>query len=84
MSSLVAEEVRGISFHPGKESRHVSSASMTNIKLAGVPEQAFIPIHLAAQEGIFNRLGIELEWHDTPEGTGKLLTLVEDGHVTWL
>ena len=58
-----------------------SHEEMTVIRLAGVPEQAFIPIHLAAQEGIFSKLGLEVEWHETPEGTGKLLTLVEEGHV---
>ena len=54
---------------------------MTIIRLAGVPEQAFMPILLAQQEGIFRKLGLEVQWKETPEGTGKLLTLVEEGEV---
>ena len=55
--------------------------SLKRIRLAGVPEQAFIPIKLAQETGIFARLGIDVEWVSTPEGTGKLLTLVESGEV---
>lgn len=55
--------------------------SLKRIRLAGVPEQAFIPIKLAQETGIFAKLGIDVEWVSTPEGTGKLLSLVESGEV---
>ena len=58
-----------------------SELRMTTIRLAGVPEQAFIPIQLAQSEGIFSKLGLDVVWRETPEGTGKLLTLVEEGEV---
>lgn len=57
------------------------SKEMKKIKLAGVPEQAFIPIKLAQEVGIFSNLGIEVDFVETPEGTGKLLSLVESGEV---
>lgn len=54
---------------------------LKKIRLAGVPEQAFIPIKLAQETGVFADLGIDVEFVETPEGTGKLLTLVESGEV---
>ena len=57
------------------------STDVKRIRLAGVPEQAFIPIKLAQETGIFEKLGLDVEWVSTPEGTGKLLTLVESGEV---
>jgi len=54
---------------------------LRRIVLAGVPEQVNIPILLAQELGIFAKYGIECDYRIVPEGTGKLLTLLEDGEV---
>lgn len=54
---------------------------LRRVVLAGVPEQVNIPILLAQELGIFAKYGIECDYRVVPEGTGKLLTLLEDGEV---
>jgi len=54
---------------------------MVRLKLAGVPEQVNLPLAICQQEGIFALHGIEVEWVVVPEGTGRMIQLLEDGEV---
>lgn len=54
---------------------------MQRIRLAGVPEQVNLPIRICLDEGIFQRYGVDVEYRVVPEGTGKLMELVESGEV---
>ena len=46
------------------------------IKIVGVPEHFNLPWHMAIEEGAFQSRGIDLEWSDVPEGTGKMAELL--------
>mmetsp|Transcript_92818 Transcript_92818/g.181866 ORF Transcript_92818/g.181866 Transcript_92818/m.181866 type:complete len:257 (-) Transcript_92818:293-1063(-) len=52
---------------------------MTSITLACVPEQVNIPIKICHERGIFAKYGIEVNLHAVPEGTGKMLDMLEQG-----
>lgn len=52
---------------------------MTILKIAGVPEHFNLPWHLCIENGEFADAGINLEWTDVPEGTGKLCQMLRDG-----
>jgi len=49
------------------------------IQIAGVPEHFNFPWHLAMDEGAFQQRGINLEWTDVPEGTGRMVELLSSG-----
>ncbi|MGB5509792.1 substrate-binding domain-containing protein [Robiginitalea sp.] len=49
------------------------------IQIIGVPEHFNLPWHLAMDEGAFQQRGINLEWSDVPEGTGKMVELLNSG-----
>ena len=49
------------------------------IQIVGVPEHFNLPWHLALDEGAFDMCGINLEWTDVPEGTGKMAELLSSG-----
>lgn len=49
--------------------------------LAAVPEQVNIPISLCIENGLFRKHGISLEYRITPEGTGKMLDLLEKEEI---
>uniref|UniRef100_UPI00404AB8A3 substrate-binding domain-containing protein n=1 Tax=Flavobacterium sp. TaxID=239 RepID=UPI00404AB8A3 len=49
---------------------------MKKIRIAGVPEHFNLPWHLCIENGEFEVEGIELEWTDVPEGTGKMCELL--------
>ncbi len=51
---------------------------MKTIKIIGVPEHFNLPWHLAIEEGAFLERGINLEWTDIPEGTGKMCKMLEN------
>ncbi|WP_299433194.1 substrate-binding domain-containing protein [uncultured Maribacter sp.] len=51
---------------------------MKTIKIIGVPEHFNLPWHLAIEEGAFLERGINLEWMDIPEGTGKMCKMLEN------
>lgn len=51
---------------------------MKDIKIVGVPEHFNLPWHLCLDNGEFNELGINLQWQDIPEGTGKMCQLLRD------
>lgn len=54
---------------------------MKKVKIIGVPEHFNFPWHLAIEEGAFESRGINLEWTDIPEGTGKMAQLLSDGET---
>ncbi len=52
---------------------------MKTVKIKGVPEHFNLPWHLAIDEGAFSDRGIDLQWEDIPEGTGRMCQLLADG-----
>ena len=54
---------------------------MKTIKIAGVPEHFNLPWHLCIENGEFEVEGIDLQWTDVPEGTGKLCQMLRDGET---
>ena len=54
---------------------------MNTVKIAGVPEHFNYPFHLALQEGAFEQIGIDLQWVDVPEGTGRMSELIDRQEV---
>jgi ABC-type nitrate/sulfonate/bicarbonate transport system substrate-binding protein len=51
------------------------------VRIAGVPEHFNLPWHLAIEEGAFVKRGIELDWTDVPEGTGKMAGMLDSGQT---
>ncbi len=51
---------------------------MKTIKIAGVPEHFNLPWHLCIENGEFEAVGIDLQWTDVPEGTGKMCQMLRD------
>ena len=51
---------------------------MKMINIAGVPEHFNFPWHLAIESGAFKKHGIDLQWIDVPEGTGKICQMLGD------
>lgn len=54
---------------------------LRKIVLAGVPEQVNIPILLSLERNLFKSKGLDVEYRLVPEGTGKMLDLLESGDV---
>lgn len=54
---------------------------MKHIKIAGVPEHFNLPWHLSIDNGEFEAVGIDLQWTDVPEGTGKMCQMLRDGET---
>ena len=54
---------------------------MKTIKIAGVPEHFNLPWQMCIEDGEFDAVGIELEWTDVPEGTGKMCQMLRDGET---
>jgi ABC-type nitrate/sulfonate/bicarbonate transport system substrate-binding protein len=54
---------------------------MKTIKIAGVPEHFNLPWHLCIEDGEFNAVGIDLQWTDVPEGTGKMCQMLRSGET---
>lgn len=52
---------------------------MKTIRTAGVPEHFNLPWQLALESGVFAKEGIDLQWTDVPEGTGKMCQLLREG-----
>ncbi|WP_445717343.1 substrate-binding domain-containing protein [Flavobacterium sp.] len=51
---------------------------MKTIKIAGVPEHFNLPWHMCIEDGEFEAVGIDLQWTDVPEGTGKMCQMLRD------
>lgn len=54
---------------------------MRTIKIAGVPEHFNLPWHLCIESGEFESEGIDLQWTNVPEGTGKLCQMLREGET---
>ena len=54
---------------------------MKEVKIIGVPEHFNLPWHLAIEEGAFENRGIDLQWTDIPEGTGKMCHMLAHGET---
>lgn len=54
---------------------------MKTIKIAGVPEHFNLPWHLCIENNEFEAVGIDLQWTDIPEGTGKMCQMLRDGET---
>ncbi len=52
---------------------------MDKVRIVGVPEHFNFPWHLAIESGDFAKVGIDLEWTEIPEGTGKMCSMLRDG-----
>jgi len=51
---------------------------MKTVKIIGVPEHFNLPWLLAIEEGAFEERGINLEWKEVPEGTGKMSEMLKN------
>ena len=49
------------------------------VQIVGVPEHFNLPWHLAMDDNAFQDRGIDLEWTDVPEGTGRMVELLKTG-----
>ncbi len=54
---------------------------MKTIKIAGVPEHFNLPWQMCIENGEFEEIGIDLQWTDIPEGTGKMCQMLRDGET---
>ena len=54
---------------------------MKKVKIIGVPEHFNLPWHLALEDGAFEERGIDLQWTDIPEGTGRMCEMLENGET---
>ena len=54
---------------------------MESIRVIGVPEHFNMPWHFAMEEGAFADRGIDLQWQDVPEGTGRMCQLLDSGEA---
>ena len=54
---------------------------MKTIKIASVPEHFNLPWHMCIEDGEFEAVGIDLQWTDVPEGTGKMCQMLRDGET---
>ncbi|SHK04649.1 substrate-binding domain-containing protein [Pseudozobellia thermophila] len=54
---------------------------MKEVRIIGVPEHFNLPWHMAIEEGAFENCGIDLQWQDIPEGTGKMCQMLKDGET---
>ena len=54
---------------------------MKSLKIAGVPEHFNLPWHLCIENNEFKNNGIDLQWNDVPEGTGKLCQMLRNGET---
>jgi sulfonate transport system substrate-binding protein len=48
------------------------------LKIGGVPEHFNLPWHLALEDDAFAKAGIDLQWQDVPEGTGRMSKLLRN------
>jgi ABC-type nitrate/sulfonate/bicarbonate transport system substrate-binding protein len=60
---------------------HNKIQNMTTLKIAGVPEHFNLPWHLCLENDEFENAGIDLQWTDVAEGTGKLCQMLRSGET---
>lgn len=49
---------------------------MKTVKIIGVPEHFNLPWQMCIESGEFNEVGIDLQWQNVPEGTGKMCQML--------
>lgn len=49
---------------------------MKTIRIVGVPEHFNFPWQLTIDEGLFNEAGINVQWTDVPQGTGRMCEML--------
>jgi ABC-type nitrate/sulfonate/bicarbonate transport system substrate-binding protein len=54
---------------------------MKTVKIAGVPEHFNLPWQMCIENGEFEEIGIDLQWTDVPEGTGKMCQMLRDSET---
>ena len=54
---------------------------MKTVRIAGVPEHFNLPWHLCIENGEFDAAGIDLQWTDVPEGTGKMCQMLRNNET---
>ncbi|MFH6603933.1 substrate-binding domain-containing protein [Maribacter algicola] len=54
---------------------------MKKVRLIGVPEHFNMPWHMAIEEGAFEERGIDLQWTDIPEGTGRMCQMLQNNET---
>jgi ABC-type nitrate/sulfonate/bicarbonate transport system substrate-binding protein len=54
---------------------------MKTVKIVGVPEHFNLPWQMCIDNGEFEQVGIDLQWTDIPEGTGKMCQMLRDGET---
>lgn len=54
---------------------------MKTVKIVGVPEHFNLPWQLCLENGEFSEIGIDLEWADIPEGTGKMCQMLRNNET---
>lgn len=54
---------------------------MKSVRIIGVPEHFNLPWHLCIENGEFDEVGIDLQWTDVPEGTGKMCQMLRDNET---
>ncbi|WP_194527214.1 substrate-binding domain-containing protein [Zobellia roscoffensis] len=54
---------------------------MKKVRIIGVPEHFNLPWHMAIEEGAFEERGIDLEWTEIPEGTGKMCQMLQNNET---
>ena len=51
---------------------------MKTVKIIGVPEHFNLPWQLCIENGEFEEAGLDLQWTDVPEGTGKMCEMLRN------
>lgn len=54
---------------------------MKQVRIAGVPEHFNLPWHMCIENGEFNEAGIDLQWTNVPEGTGKMCQMLRENET---
>lgn len=54
---------------------------MKEVKIVGVPEHFNLPWHMCIENGEFHEAGIDLQWTEVPEGTGKMCQMLRDNET---
>lgn len=54
---------------------------MKKVRIVGVPEHFNLPWHMAIEEDAFKERGIDLQWTDVPEGTGRMCQMLQSGET---
>ncbi|WP_353088603.1 substrate-binding domain-containing protein [Flavobacterium sp.] len=54
---------------------------MKTIKIVGVPEHFNMPWYQSIADREFERVGVDLQWTDIPEGTGKMCQMLRSGET---